>query len=132
MMRLTSLAVWAHKLSPDELYEAVKLQTSLTHPHEVPITTSYLYCYAIRLILKGKTSAEDIYDMTLHEADRIAMKTGMSTVKYWMENTIDIDEIDEMPNASERPYSFVKTPFLWALYYLKKDFSYHTALSEII
>lgn len=86
MMRLTSLAVWAHKLSPDELYEAVKLQTSLTHPHELVITTSYLYCYAIQLILKGKTSAEDIYEKTLHEAERIAKKTGMSTVKYWMEN----------------------------------------------
>lgn len=31
LMRITPLAVWAHKLTSKELYRAIKLQTAFTH-----------------------------------------------------------------------------------------------------
>lgn len=85
MMRLTPLAIWAHKLSSDELFEAVKLQTYLTHPNEIAIHASYLYCYALKLILNGNTKNEDVYSETFKEAERMASITGSSSIKYWME-----------------------------------------------
>ncbi len=54
-MRLTPFAVWAHKLPKEELRIAVKLQTMMTHSNDIAIEASYLYCYAISLLIKGST-----------------------------------------------------------------------------
>lgn len=56
LMRITPLAVWGHKLPKEQLYQAVKLQTSLTHSNQIAIDASYLYCYAIVLLINGKTA----------------------------------------------------------------------------
>jgi ADP-ribosylglycohydrolase len=52
-MRVTPLAVWGHKLSRDELYEVVKLETALTHSNQIAIDASYLYCFAIVQLING-------------------------------------------------------------------------------
>jgi ADP-ribosylglycohydrolase len=52
LMSITPLAIWGSKLeSLDELYVAVQLYCSLTIPHELPVTSCYLYCYAIKIII---------------------------------------------------------------------------------
>ena len=47
LMRITPIAVWAQKLSPEDLFEAVKYQTMFTHSNERAIMACYLYCFAI-------------------------------------------------------------------------------------
>jgi len=59
-MRITPLAVWGHKLSKEELYEVIKLETSMTHSNQIAIDASYLYCFAIVQLINGKT-AKDTY-----------------------------------------------------------------------
>ncbi len=87
----------------------------------------YLYCYAIKLIINGELS-QNVYEKLQEEADRMARKTGLSTIKYWLENDIDVGNLDEMPKAHYRPISYVKTAILWAFYHLKEKSSYKDAL----
>ena len=131
-MCLTPFAIWACRLTEDQLYEAVRLYTSLTIPHELPTICCYIYCYAIKLIIEGNMPEREIYSATLLEANRIAKVTGNSTAKYWMENDIDHEDIEEMPKPHYRPISYVKTAFCWAMYYLKHCYNYEEALLDIL
>ena len=73
-----------------------------------------------------------MYYKLREEAERLARKTGYSTVKYWMENDIDIDDENEMPKAHYRPISYVKTALLWAFYHLKHQSTYEVALRDML
>ncbi len=118
-------------LSNDDLFEAVRLYCGITHTNELVVESCYLYCYAMKQLIVNQCSSSKAYEEILLEADRRARVSGFSTIKYWIENDIEIDE-DEMPKPSYRPISFIKTSFLWALYYLKKDYTFHDAVREII
>ena len=63
LMRISPLAVWGYKLEPAELYEAVKLQTALTHSNGVAIEACYLYCFAIGILIKTG-DAQEAYEQT--------------------------------------------------------------------
>jgi ADP-ribosyl-[dinitrogen reductase] hydrolase len=67
----------------------------------------------------------------LDEANRRARISGISTVKYWFENDIEIDD-NEMPIPHYRPISYIKTAILWTFYYLKKGFTYEDAMEDIL
>ena len=57
LMSITPLAIWGSNLKTlEELYEAVRLFCHLTLPHELPVTSCYLYCFAIRLIIQSDES----------------------------------------------------------------------------
>lgn len=131
LMLMTSIAIWARKLTPEELFLAVSLLTSLIIPHELVVMSCYLYCFAIKLIINGELS-QNVYEKLQEEADRMARKTGLSTVKYWLENDIDVGDLDEMPKAHYRPISYVKTAILWAFYHLKFQSSYENALRDML
>ena len=70
--------------------------------------------------------------MTKEESDRRARKTGLSSIKYWIENDIEVGDLDEMPKPHYRPTTYIKTGLLWAFYYLKYSFSYEEAVKDII
>ena len=67
LMRITPLAVWGHKLSSEDLFEAVRLQTAFTHSHPFAHVTCYLYCFAIKHLILGMNSKE-VFEMTYNEA----------------------------------------------------------------
>ncbi len=125
------VAIWGHKLDKENLHAAVKLVVMMTHCHEVVVEACYLYCFAIQQLIKGKTGYETFY-MTKTEAENRAAITGMSSIKYWIENYIDVDDIEEMPVPHERPISYIKTPLLWSFYYLKHEKSCEDAIRDII
>ena len=77
-------------------------------------------------------SKEQVYYATLDEANRIASITGFSTVKYWIENDLELDPLKELPTPHYRPVYYVKVPILWALYYLKNCTKYEDALKDIL
>jgi hypothetical protein len=55
------------------------------------------------------------------------------TIKYWIDNDIDIPEdTEEMPIPHHIPISYIKKPFLWGLYYLKNNYKYEDAITDII
>jgi hypothetical protein len=68
----------------------------------------------------------------LRESDRRARKTGFSTVKYWIENDVDVDDLEEMPKPNYRPFNYIKTSILWGLYYLKNNKSFEETVKDII
>ena len=37
-----------------------------------------------------------------------------------------------MPKPNYRPTTYFKVPFLWAFYYLKKEFTFEEAMKDII
>jgi ADP-ribosyl-[dinitrogen reductase] hydrolase len=64
LMRITPFAVFCHKLETDEdLYAAVTLQTALTHSNKTAIDSCYLYCYAIRELIRNG-DAKSAYEKT--------------------------------------------------------------------
>jgi len=126
MLRMVPLAIWAHKLDQASLHAAVKLVVMLTHSHELVIESCYLYCFALQQLINGKTAVEAFYS-THEESEKRARASGLSTIKYWIENDIEVaNDTSEMPIPHYRPLSYIKVPILWSLYYLKHDSTYST------
>ena len=132
MLRLVPLAIWGSRLESDQdLFEVVRLYCGITHLHELVVESCYLYCYAIKQLIVNECSASDAYNRTLEESNRRARITGLSTIKYWMENEIEINDSD-LPIPHYRPLSYVKVSILWAFYYLKHDYTFNDAVKNII
>ena len=118
------VAIWGHKLDPESLFAAVKLVVMMTNSHELVIECCYTYCFALTKLING-SSATDAFILTKEETDRRARITGLSTIKYWIENDIEASEEDEeMPIPHYRPISYIKTALMWSLFYLRKNNSY--------
>ena len=83
-MRLTPFAVWAHKLPKEDLFTAVKLQTMMTHSNEIAIEASYLYCYAIGLLINGASPAET-FNKTKEEVKS-------EKISEWFEREIEAED----------------------------------------
>ena len=62
----------------------------------------------------------------------MAKLTGYSTIRFWMENEIDIDDVEEMPDPDKRPICWVKIAFAWAFYHLKHCSTYEDAIKDIL
>ena len=60
------------------------------------------------------------------------MITGSSIIKYWIENELESNDISEMPQLHERPITYIKNAFIWALYYLKNEIKLDHALKDIL
>jgi ADP-ribosyl-[dinitrogen reductase] hydrolase len=132
MLRMIPVAIWGHKLDPVSLHAAVKLVVMLTHSHELVIESCYLYCFAIQQLINGSTTAE-AYNSTFVESEARARVSGLSTIKYWIENDIEAsNEADEMPVPHYRPVSYIKISILWALNYLRNNVTYEVAIKDII
>lgn len=68
----------------------------------------------------------------MKESQRLSRVSGCSTVQFWLEQCVDIDDLTEMPEPNYRPTSFIKIPFCWAFYYLKKNYQYEDAIRDMI
>ena len=110
----------------------MRLFCSFTHVHELVIEGCYLYCFAIKLLIVEGLSKSEAYDKLKVEADRRAKVSGLSTIKYWIENDIDVDNIAEMPIPHYRPQSYIKTSLLWAFYYLKHEKDFNEGVKDIL
>ncbi|TNV79665.1 hypothetical protein FGO68_gene3774 [Halteria grandinella] len=127
LMRITPLAVWGYRLSNEELYEAVKLQTHFTHSHKVAIDACYLYCFAIKqLIITG--NPEIAFKATTQEAKHHKIDP---TLSQWL-FLIEIGEVENFPQPSQDPQGFLKIAFVWAFYYLKVGMPYQDAIYDIL
>ena len=51
-MCITPQIVWTRNLSDEDFYHAIKLQSTFTHSNDVVIEATYLYCWAIRRLIK--------------------------------------------------------------------------------
>jgi ADP-ribosyl-[dinitrogen reductase] hydrolase len=97
----------------------------LTHSNEIAIEASYLYCYAISLLIKGETP-EKVFNLTNLEAKSVL-------IKDWFENILGKNEdIDDLPTPNDGYPSYLKIAFIWAFYYLKNNWSYMDALRDIL
>ena len=91
LMRLTPFAVWAYRLEKEDLFDAVKLQTMMTHSNEIAIEASQLYCYAISLLIRGKSSTE-VFNMT-----KEAVKS--CKIREWFEKEIESSDVKALTPA---------------------------------
>jgi ADP-ribosylglycohydrolase len=85
-MRITPLAVWCYKLSKEDLFHAVKLQTALTHSNPLAIEASYLYCFAIQKLIMHGNRQKAFHD-TLEESKRGEVKLEDS-LTYLLEKVV--------------------------------------------
>ena len=83
----------------------------MTNSNELVIEVCYLYCYAIKLLLKSK-NALTTFNMTKEESKRRADQTNMKTIYHWIENDIEASkESEEMPILNHIPISYIKNRF---------------------
>ena len=126
-MRLTPQAIWGHQLSNDKLRETVELQTRFTHSNQVAIDSSYLYCFAIKLLIDrrygDKNIGQFVYDETMKESQRIN-----SSIYNWFK---DNEEGYPLPKVNQN-IGHLKIAFMWAFKYLKDDTSYEDAIKDIL
>jgi ADP-ribosylglycohydrolase len=92
----------------------------------------YLYCFAIRLLIVDNLSRYETYEQVIVESNRRARLSGYSTIKYWIENDIESDDLEEMPKPSYSPINYIKISILWAFYYLKNDYEFDAAIRDIV
>lgn len=101
LLRIIPLALWGSKLtSDDDLFEAVRLYCAFTNGHNTVVEACYLYCYACKLLLLEECSSCEAYEKTRKESERRAMISGFSTIKYWMENDIEQDNLIKPHDSS--------------------------------
>ena len=65
------IAIWGQSLDKDSLHAVVKLIVMMTNSNELVIEVCYLYCYAIKLLLKGKNPVTT-FNLTKEESKRRA------------------------------------------------------------
>lgn len=100
--------------------------------HELVVECCYIYCYAIKQLIVNNCSSTEAYQKIRIESNRRARVSELSTIYYWIENDIEEDDIELMPKPHYRPQNYIKTSFLWALYYLKHDYTFNDAIKDII
>lgn len=54
LMKITPLAIWAHRLQDEDLDKAVRAEVSLTHPNERVQEACVCYCLCIKNLIKNK------------------------------------------------------------------------------
>jgi hypothetical protein len=91
-LAIVPLAIWSSKLSNEDLFEAVRLYCGINHQwDELVVESCYLYCYAIKLLIVEKNcSSKEAYQKTMEESARRARISGFSTIKFWIENEVEI------------------------------------------
>lgn len=65
----------------------------MTHLHDIVVECCYLYCFAIKELITNNLKSKDAFYKIKEESERRARITGLSTIKYWIENDIEIDDI---------------------------------------
>jgi len=134
-MRITPLAVWAHKLPKDQLEQAVKLQTNFTHSQPLTIAACYLYCLAISILIR-EGNPEKAFKAAHEEAKVLGKRPGMKEVPKWFDIIIKgelPDPADPKPRIPKDTHLEVdddtlkycgiggaKLAFIWAFHYLHK------------
>lgn len=128
LMRITPLAVWGHRLSSKEdLYNAVLLQTALTHQNKFAVDACYLYCFAIGILIN--TGDLDLaYKETKKEAGTLKQIADVEPISSWFEQL----ELGKLQDPCGHGIGYLKIAFQWAFYYLWKKVPYYDAVSSMI
>eukprot|EP00347_Sterkiella_histriomuscorum_P010277 403376918 len=104
LMRITPLAVWCQNLSDEELFEAVKLQTQLTHCHPNAVRACQLYCLAIKHLINNPGDAAGAY---------LVAKSMAGDIASWFEAI----ETGQLPPATKN-IGHSKIAFTYSFHYL--------------
>ncbi|CDW91870.1 UNKNOWN [Stylonychia lemnae] len=124
LMRITPLAVWGSQLSNDDLYRAVYLQTYLTHCNQIAIDSTYIYCFAIKLILNGKTDRQTIFEEVLLEAQT----RQMSKIVEWLNDSCQ----SKLPSPTFNQ-GWLKIAFVYSFHFLlQKNNDLNSCLKQMI
>ena len=117
-MRITPQIVWGRHLTDEDFYNAIRLQTNITHSNHVVVEATYLYAFAIRLmILNPELTGTEVYDSikTLcYQRMRNTKHENYVAITDWF------DEMDQgiLPNA-EISMGWIKIAFNYAFHILK-------------
>ena len=85
---MVPVAIWGHKLDSNSLYAVVKLVVLITSSNPLVIEVCYLYCYAIKQLIKGRRATET-FNKTKKESLRRANLSKDNTIHQWIENDIE-------------------------------------------
>jgi len=137
-MRVTPLAVWGHKLSKDDLYHAVRYQTMFTHANPTAINATYLYCYAISILidkdLSEKGKGKKVFDKVVEEA-KARQESEPERLDEWLNvitQTGYNEEGKKLLPLPTKSIGFLKIAFVWSFLYLYHDVPYKEAIADMI
>ena len=97
-----------------------------THSKKLAIDACYLYCYAISLLINGKSRSE-----TFKEIREEASRRKFDELS-WLDCASNSDAKDFMLQPHLEPIGVIDIAFTWAFYYLQKNFTYEEALKDIL
>jgi ADP-ribosylglycohydrolase len=123
LMRISPLAVWSHRLPPEEVFQAVSEEVKLTHPN---ITVQLACCFYVILagqLIRG-VDREDAYQFTKD----FIMPRANQEFREW----VMIIEEKDCQLIVHKPAGWVKIAFVYSVRILRSRMEFLSALREIV
>ena len=123
LMRIAPLGAWGHRLSEEELVDAARMDSRLTHPHPTCQDCAAVYCAAIRHLVHNPMDSEGAFRTAVEWSQRLEDKE----VQAWLSSAQRNEDVGYEPRSG-----FVKYGFVHAFRHLKCRSSYLDALFETL
>ncbi|MFH4979048.1 hypothetical protein AB6A40_005757 [Gnathostoma spinigerum] len=128
LMRISPLAVSASKFSLQQLRKMVEADVSLTHCNPVAYDGVYIYCVAIRALLRGRTPEEafgEAYSNCINPTVRLFLNTART-------RAVPVQVGDELVNGDAQYQGYIGVALQSAFYELIHANSFYEGLVNAI
>lgn len=111
----------------------------MTHSNKVAIDATYLYCYAISLLINqvhaGEEEGKAVFRDVIEEARRIRTEGQTEDIVEWLsviEGSVYDARTTILPQCTGRGMGFLKLALVWSFFYLYHDISYTDAIRDML
>lgn len=127
LMRITPICIWGRLLPKDQFMKAVREESHLTHYNETANDISVAFACMIRYLLLNQGDYKGAFNECIETIKELQNKELMEWVSIFDKE----DVVNHLPRAN---YSIgsAKIAFLYSLYFLKNNYSYTTAMKEML
>ena len=123
LMRLTPLAVWAHRLSPAQIAKAARIEASMTHSNPTIQHANACYVLAISHLIRDPGNKSEAFGAAKHYADT----EGNDDIKEWFQV---VSSGHKMPGSPQMGWA--KIAFTHAFRHLMWGIGYEEAIGETL
>lgn len=136
LMRITPLAIWAHKLEEQDLDKVVREEVTLTHLNEIPQEAAVCYCLCIKYLIFSGGNARYAWYKTRYLFNKLNQIRGYAQVKNYTEIfewlNISVNPKGTILTNCEENIGWVKHAFVWSMHFLYHQYQYEDAISKFI
>jgi ADP-ribosyl-[dinitrogen reductase] hydrolase len=124
LMRICPMAIWSIGESIPVIAHNAKMDAMLSHPNQVCQDCNVIVVLAIEYLIRHPSD----YKGVIKYIDDYVYNNIRSKVRNWyFKDSLDISELDCSKNIG-----WVKFGFIQAIYYLRNNTSYETAIKEVL